>query len=140
MTNREPSGRKPSGRKHTPADPGDVRVANLRRFAELLDAQFALPGTGFRFGLDGLIGLVPGVGDTLTACGSAYIVLRARTLGVRRRTLFRMVLNILIDLVIGAVPVLGDLFDFGWKANLRNIDLVQGDLGSQAAERARPFG
>ena len=100
----------------------------MLRLADWLDARFRIPGTNWRFGLDGLIGLAPGIGDTLTTLASLYLVAEAWRLGVGKRTLARMIANVAIDSVIGAVPVAGDLFDFVWKANRRNIALLERDL------------
>ena len=109
-------------------------MADLERLAELLDARFLIPGTGIRFGLDSLIGLIPGVGDTATALIGLYIVARARALGASRWTRARMVGNILVDAVIGAVPLLGDAFDVAYKANLRNIRLLRRSLTDQSRQ------
>lgn len=99
----------------------------LRRLARLLDSSIPLPG-GYRIGLDGLIGLVPGVGDAVGASVSGYIILRAAQLGVPWPTLLRMTGNVLVDGLIGLIPILGDLFDFAWKANLRNMALLEAAL------------
>ncbi|KZD08351.1 DUF4112 domain-containing protein [Oceanibaculum pacificum] len=107
------------------------RLARLRRIAGLLDARFGIPGTPLRFGLDSLVGLIPGVGDVSTGLVSAYIVLEAYRMGVSRRTLVRMARNVAIDVTVGAVPALGDAFDLFWKANLKNIDLIERDLARQ---------
>ena len=104
------------------------RLSRLRRIARLLDAQFGIPGTSWRFGADSLLGLVPGLGDSATALVSLYILIEAHRLGVRPATLARMGWNVALDLGLGAVPLLGDLFDFFWKSNLRNIDLLERDL------------
>jgi len=104
------------------------RVARLDALATLLDTAFLIPGTRIRFGLDALIGLVPGVGDAITTLVSLYIVREARALGVPRWIVARMVANVAIDGVIGAVPVLGDMFDVAWKANRRNMALLQKHL------------
>lgn len=88
-----------------------------------MDSSIRLPG-GFRIGVDGLIGLVPGVGDLAAAGASFYIVAQAARVGVPASALARMVLNVLLDTVIGAIPVLGDVFDFAFKANLRNARLM----------------
>src|SRR5215217_983180 len=96
------------------------RIARLRRLAVLLDSAIRLPG-GFRIGADGLIGLAPGVGDALTTALAAYIVYEASQLGLPRHKLWRMAGNVAIDSVVGAVPLLGDLFDVVFKANLRNL-------------------
>ena len=104
-------------------------LARLERLVRLLDERFSLGG--FRFGLDGLLGLVPGVGDTLGALASAWLVLEARRLGAPRSVLLRMLVNLLLDYLVGAVPVLGDLFDFGFKANRRNLDLLRRALAAR---------
>ncbi len=93
-----------------------------------LDSKFAVPGTDFRIGLDGLIGLIPGVGDTLTAGLSALIIFDAHRKGARKRTLARMVSNSTVDLVIGAVPLIGDFFDFAYKSNAKNVRLLKQEL------------
>ena len=99
-------------------------VERLRRLAHLLDDRFRIPGTRYRIGLDGLIGLVPGIGDAVTTVLALYIVLEARRLGVPLTKLGRMGLNVGLDAVLGAVPLLGDLFDVAWKANRRNLELL----------------
>jgi C4-dicarboxylate transporter len=110
-------------------------LERLRTIARLLDARFGIPGTGLRFGLDSLLGLVPGLGDAATALVSLYIVAEAHRLGVRPVTLARMGWNVALDLGLGAVPVLGDLFDFFWKSNLRNIALLERDLARRDRTR-----
>lgn len=107
------------------AENRDVR--NLRRLAHLLDSSIPLPG-GYRIGLDGIIGLVPLVGDAAGALLSSYIVIRAAQLGVSTRSLLSMMVNIIVETVIGVIPVLGDIFDFAWKANERNIRLLNRQL------------
>ena len=105
--------------------PDRVRLAQLRRWAVLLDSAFKVPGLPVRFGLDALVGLVPGVGELTTP---AFTMLLLFT-GLRRRVplvvLARMVLNTGVDALIGLIPVLGDLTDVGWKANLRNLALLE---------------
>ena len=92
-----------------------------------MDSAFRLPG-GFRFGLDGLIGLIPGVGDAIGVVVSLYIVARARKLGVSRGTLVRMLANVGVEGLIGSIPILGDAFDFAFKANRRNLALLRRNL------------
>lgn len=101
------------------------RVDALRKWATLLDAALGIPGTRLRFGLDALIGLVPGAGDAFSGMFSALLVVQAMKLGVPRIILARMALNVFIDAAVGVVPLLGDLFDVGWKANLRNVTLLE---------------
>ena len=105
-----------------------ARLARLRRLARLMDAQFGIPGTRFRFGVDALIGLAPGVGDAVTGLLSLWVVWEARNLGAPPALLARMLGNVAIEVAGGAVPVLGDLFDAVFKANLRNVALLEGWL------------
>ncbi len=100
----------------------------LSRLADLLDTRFRVPGTNWRFGFDGIVGLIPGIGDTASALVSLYIVAEAWRLGVRKRTIARMLGNVALDSLIGAVPVAGDLFDIIWKSNAKNIRLAERDL------------
>lgn len=125
------------------ADPAaiETELRNLERFADWMDSRFRVPGTELRFGLDGLLGLVPGIGDSVTALPAAYLIMRARAIGAPPHLQARMVGNVLMDLLIGAVPVVGDLFDFGFKANRRNVRLLREHFGSPAhrpGEAARP--
>lgn len=96
-----------------------------------MDSSVRLPG-GFRVGVDGLVGLLPGIGDLATTGVSLYILAQAARAGVPRRGLARMGLNLAVDAGIGAIPVLGDLFDFGFKANLRNARLMDRYLDRDA--------
>jgi hypothetical protein len=107
----------------------------LRRLGYLLDNSIPVPGTGFRFGLDAIIGLVPGVGDLASGALALYIVLEAARLGVPRPLLLRMGWNVAADTLVGSVPLLGDLFDAGYKANLRNIALVQRHMEQPGTSR-----
>jgi hypothetical protein len=111
------------------------RLERLRWLGELLDNSIPVPGTNFRFGLDTIIGLVPGVGDLVGGALSAYIILEAARLGVPRALLVRMGYNVLVDVAVGTVPVLGDLFDAGYKANLRNLALVRSHVEKPATAR-----
>jgi hypothetical protein len=97
---------------------------NLDLLAHLLDDWFRIPGTSVRFGLDGLIGLVPGFGDVLAGLASTILIVAAWFRGVPYITLVRMVVNLGIDVIVGAVPFLGDAFDIAWKANRRNYALM----------------
>ena len=93
--------------------------------ARLFDAQFRVPGTQIRFGIDPLLGLVPGIGDLASPLLTLAILWHAAVLRVPKIVLARMVLNSLIDAIAGAVPVIGDLFDFGWKATEWNMALLE---------------
>jgi hypothetical protein len=110
-------------------------LERLRRLGNLLDNSIRVPGTNFRFGLDTIIGLVPGIGDLAGGALSLYIVVEAARLGVPRPLLARMGYNVAVDALVGAVPLLGDLFDAGFKANLRNLALVQQHVERPAAAR-----
>ncbi|MEX2287972.1 MAG: DUF4112 domain-containing protein [Planctomycetaceae bacterium] len=109
----------------------------LEWLAHWMDSAFQIPGLGVRFGLDALIGLVPGLGDTLTSIVSLYILGAARRYGVSRVTMLRMALNIALDYVIGAVPLVGDLFDVYWKANQMNVALLRRHVLATPAEQRR---
>jgi hypothetical protein len=108
------------------------RLARVDALARLLDTAFAVPGTNVRFGVDALIGLVPGLGDVVTTAISLYIVREARALGASRAVVGRMLFNVAVDGVIGVVPVVGDLFDVAWRANRRNVALLQRHLARSA--------
>ncbi len=107
----------------------EARLANLRRVAWIVDGAFRLPGTRFRFGLNSLIGLTPAAGDAVLAAISLYIVNEARLLGLPGHKLARMLGNVAVEAAAGAIPVLGDLFDMGFKANLRNLAIVEEHFG-----------
>lgn len=103
-----------------PRDPVASR-ARIARVANLLDSAIAIPGTGIRVGLDPLIGLIPAAGDAITTLLSGYIVYETYRAGLPKSALLRMIANILIDFVISAVPLLGDIGDIFWRANRRNL-------------------
>lgn len=103
-------------------------VQRLERLAKLLDSEFRVPGTRFRFGVDGLIGLLPGVGDAAGLAISSYIVVEAWRLGAPAPIVMRMIANLVVDSAVGAVPIAGDLFDMAWKANKRNVNLLLGHV------------
>jgi hypothetical protein len=112
-------------------------VARLDALATLLDAAFIIPGTNVRLGVDGLIGLLPIPGDVISSLVSGYIVWEARQLGVPRWIIARMVLNVAIDTVVGSVPVVGDVFDVTFRANLKNMVLLKRYLEQQARPAAK---
>ena len=114
-----------------PADESKAIVLRrLRQLSDLLDNAVAIPGTNYRVGIDPLLGLLPGGGDTLGAILSAYIVLQAAQLGAPRPTLVRMVWNILLDSLVGTIPLLGDFVDVAWKANSKNMALLEAHMRS----------
>lgn len=113
------------------------RLERAERLAFLLDDAIRIPGTPFRFGLDPLLGLLPGLGDALGAIASAWIVLEAARFGAPRAVLLRMVYNIGVDTLVGAIPGPGDLFDFVWKSDAKNIVLLRRHLAEpQTVHRA----
>lgn len=113
----------------------DVRLARLRRYAYWLDAGIQIPGTRWRIGVDSLLGLIPGFGDAAGAVLSAWIFLEALRRSVPAATLARVATNIGLDALVGAIPVAGDVFDFVWKANLRNIALLERHASAPAVAR-----
>lgn len=97
----------------------------LENLSKYLDGLFRVPGTDWRFGLDALVGLIPNVGDTLTVLPSFYILFAGVRYGVPKITLLRMAFNVGLDYVVGMVPFIGDAFDFVWKANQQNMNLIR---------------
>jgi hypothetical protein len=142
------------GKLPRPAEPRDQNpfdrlegeeAERLRRFIEWLsdwmDAKFEIPVLRWRFGLDAVAGLVPGVGDLATTAVSLFLIALAGRFGLPRITIARMTLNVLIDMLVGALPLVGDVFDVWWKANLRNaqllserVDAVGGSRRDRAAD------
>jgi len=109
---------------------GAFRDENLDLLSRVLDTWFRIPGTNIRFGLDGILGFIPGIGDFLAGAASCVIVLAAFFRGVPLVTIARMVVNLVIEIGVGLVPVLGNLFDIGWRANRRNYHLLEGSLAN----------
>jgi hypothetical protein len=105
--------------------PDDRALRALRRWAVLLDSAFQVPGTNMRFGLDPIVGLLPGAGDLVTGFFSVMILLHSLRLKIPKIVVARMLANTALDLATGAVPILGDLFDAGYKANLKNLRLLE---------------
>jgi len=97
---------------------------HLDYIAALLDDRFRIPGTQIRFGLDALIGWVPGIGDAMAAIASFFIVFAAWRRGVQAVTLVRMIANVVVETTLGAIPVAGDIFHVFWKSNRRNYRLL----------------
>ena len=115
-------------------------LRHLGRLAHLLDDVFRVPGTGWRFGLDPVIGLIPGAGDLIGMVLGAYSVIVARQLGAPASVLGRMLLNLTVDAAVGAIPLLGDLFDFAFKAHVRNRVLLEKWLERPGPTRRASFG
>ena len=107
------------------APTNDPALVALRKWATLLDAAFRVPGTTFRFGLDAIVGVIPGLGDIGTAFFSVMILLHAFRLRIPKVVIFRMLVNAGLDMLAGTIPIVGDLFDAGYKANLKNMALLE---------------
>ncbi|HYD73521.1 MAG TPA: DUF4112 domain-containing protein [Candidatus Binatia bacterium] len=103
-------------------------TADIEKLADLLDTRWRIPGLGWRFGLDTVVGLVPGVGDTISGALGLYIIARSHQLGASKLLMARMGWNVLVDSLLGAIPLVGDLFDLANKSNTRNIRLLLRDL------------
>jgi len=116
------------------------RDSTLRGLEILLDEAFVIPGTGFRFGLDGIIGLVPGLGDVIAGLLSLVIPLAAWIRGLPYVTLVRMAANLGIGVLVGSIPLFGDIFDVAWKANRRNYQLLARHLGEPRRHTWRDWG
>ncbi|MDX2084311.1 MAG: DUF4112 domain-containing protein [Candidatus Melainabacteria bacterium] len=114
--------------------PRSVQIA--KKMATWMDSRFEIPLTGIRFGLDPLLSLVPGVGDALAALLSAYMMWLAWQLGLPKQVILKMLGNVVLDLLIGLVPYLGDLADVAWKANLRNALLLETAYQQHATQPA----
>ncbi|MDP9051447.1 MAG: DUF4112 domain-containing protein [Acidobacteriota bacterium] len=112
---------------------------NLDLLSHLLDDWFRIPGTSIRFGLDGIVGFIPGIGDTIGGIASCIIIVAAWMRGVSYVTLARMLANWGIEVLLGTVPVLGNLFDIGWKANRRNYALLTGSLADPQGVKRRSW-
>jgi hypothetical protein len=110
---------------HMAITPQNPHLKNLEWLTKLMDSQFSIPGTKIRFGLDPIIGLIPGVGDFVSFIISAYMVSILAKNGASGYVLARMTLNIILDGLVGAIPLAGDLFDFGFKANEKNMQLMR---------------
>lgn len=123
----------------TPQPSGDEQGPQLAPELELLarwmDGVFRIPGVGWRFGFDAILGLLPGIGDTASSVASLYILTAAHRYGVTRATLLRMALNVVLDTTVGALPIVGDLFDVYWKSNQRNVALLRRHMLAPPSEQ-----
>ena len=107
----------------------------VRLVARVLDDAVRVPGTKLRFGIDPIVGMIPGLGDLLGGAASAYIILEAARAGAPTSVLLRMTMNVGVDTLVGALPFLGDLFDFAWKSNSRNAELLARHVETPAHTR-----
>lgn len=121
-----------------------VTLDRIRKFSHLMDSAFRIPVIGFRFGLDPIIGLIPGAGDLVSTAFSAYLIYLATRFRLPPQVLYKMILNISLEAVVGMVPLVGDLFDAFYKSNIRNLELLERHLMvvepeiSQATEPVMP--
>jgi hypothetical protein len=110
-------------------------IRRLESIADLLDSRFRIPGTNIRFGLDALLGLIPGIGDGVWLLPALYLMMEAKRLGASKFLLTRMAMNVGVDWLVGSIPLLGDIFDVGFKANRRNIKLLRETLAASSSSR-----
>jgi len=128
----QPTGARGADHAHKPAAAdADLSLARLDALARIMDSAFQIPGTNIRMGVDALLGLLPGIGDAISASISSYLIWEAKQLGVSKLVLARMAGNVAIDTVIGAVPFAGDIFDVAYKANVKNIALLKKHVEKQ---------
>ena len=140
-----PNSTNPLNRGMTPEvlddnDPGPRRnqpASELEQLARLMDAAFIIPGTNIRFGLDAVLGLIPGLGDAATSIVSMMILQAASRSGLPRTTMLRMAANVAIDFLLGSLPLVGDAFDVFWKSNQMNVDLLKRHLALTPVESRR---
>ena len=114
---------------------GDLEkeLNSLKRLAHWLDDSIKVPGTEWKIGADGIIGSIPVIGDITTGCFAAYIIYQARRFNVPKKTLLKMIWNTSLDIGIGFIPIVGDLFDFYWKANLSNLNLLISHIENESS-------
>ena len=104
------------------------RLKRVNQLAKMMDDRFSIPGTRIRFGLDSLVGLIPGLGDSATAIAGLWLVAEAARMKVPRMTIIKMLINVGIDFVFGLIPIFGDVFDVFWKSNRKNATLLEQHL------------
>lgn len=121
-----------NGRKIENADNARDRLKHFDRYSGWLDTRFKLPGTGFRFGIDGILGLIPGVGDAITAVMGLYAFQIAQRENLPLKAKAGIVTNIGVDMIIGSIPLVGDLFDFAFRAHRKNYQILEKHLGRKA--------
>ncbi|WP_375262235.1 DUF4112 domain-containing protein [Palleronia sp.] len=116
------------------------RLERLDRISRRMDTAFRIPIIGKRVGWDGLLGLVPGIGDVLTLAPAAYIVYESHRLGLPPNKLARQAVNVGLDSLVGTIPLAGDLFDMAFKSNRRNVEILREHVEARIAAEARPVG
>ena len=103
----------------------EEEIQKLEKMADWMDSRFKIPGTSIRFGFDSILGLIPGIGDTVTLATTGYLISRAHSYKLPWHVKTTMLWNLFVDWIIGLVPLLGDIFDVGWKANQKNVALIK---------------
>jgi hypothetical protein len=139
MASTAPASASPGRRRRTaaiPADPFRPAPETLEKLEFWLDRAFRVPGTDIRFGLDALLGLVPGFGDTATALISGAFIIAGWRAGARKRALAQMAWNVVVDWLVGLIPLVGDIFDVVHRANTKNLRLLREEIARQGADRA----
>ncbi len=126
-----------SGEKKIIDNSLEEKLKSLKRMAHLLDDCIKVPGTDWKIGVDGIVGLIPVIGDITTGCFSAYIIYQARNFNIPKKTLLKMIWNASLDIGIGFIPILGDQFDLYWKANLANVNLLIAHVENEIADHKR---
>lgn len=109
-------------------------LRKIRKIANLLDSAVGIPGTKIRFGLDSVIGLIPGGGDLVTATVSGYMIYLATRFGLSGSEIFKMIKNVALETAIGSVPIAGDIFDAYFKANIRNLEILENHLATRESK------
>lgn len=109
-------------------------LKRIRKIARLLDTAIGIPGTKFRFGLEPILGLIPGGGDLITALISAYSIYLATSFGLEKSEILKMVRNVAIDTALGSIPIVGDIFDAYFKSNIRNLEILEEHIAKTEAE------
>lgn len=110
-------------------------LKRIRKIARILDTAIGIPGTKFRFGLEPILGLVPGGGDLITGLISAYSIYLATSFGLEKSEILKMVRNVAIDTALGSVPIVGDIFDAYFKSNIRNLEILENHIAKTEAEK-----
>ena len=112
-------------------------LQKIRKIANLLDTAIGIPGTKFRIGLDPILGLIPGGGDLITAGISAYMIYLAARFGLTKEEITKMLLNVAVETAVGSVPIAGDIFDAYFKANIRNLEILENHIAKSESQELK---
>ena len=115
----------------------EARAKRIARVANAFDSKFEIPGIGLKVGYDSLLGLVPGIGDAITSAAGGFIIYEAAKAGARKRVLARMLFNTLLDSTLGAIPIVGDVFDMAFRSNTRNAKHALAEMDRIAEKKGR---